>query len=111
MLSQNKNLNNFLLAEHFNFRPILSFIKEKDEQQWKIEYIKIEANKVIFNNTNNSEEIVIVIGGFGGITIDGEISSLIKIGDIIHFQKNVIRSVANVNDDELLEVIFITINQ
>ncbi len=109
MFLQNSNKYNFILTKQCNFHTLIPFISEGEKHHWSVEYIKIAANEVVFNNTKNSEEIIIVIGGSGGATINGE-GALIKAGNIIHFRKNTIRSLANVDEKELLQVICITIS-
>lgn len=109
MFLKNLNQYNFLLAEHFNFYPLMPFITESKNHTWKMEHFEIDANEVIFSNTGSAEEIVIVISGCGGMTMNGETSSLIKTGDLIHISKNTIRSFANINEEEPLQVVCISI--
>lgn len=108
MTFENLDQNNFLLDEKFYFYPLVPFIKDGIKNEWKIEHIKIAAEEVLFNNTKDNAELIIVLSGSGGISIDGD-CSLIKTGDLVHFPKNTVRSIANADLEELLHVILITI--
>ena len=109
MLLLNQNYHNFLLAEYFNFHPLMPFINNGKNNEWNIKFLKIGGNEVVFDNTNNNEELVIVISGCGGVTLNGE-SSIVKAGDLICIPKNTVRSIANINNEELLQVVSITIS-
>jgi quercetin dioxygenase-like cupin family protein len=99
---------NILLDERFYFYPLLPFISENQEANWKLKYIKISAEEVLFNNTNNNEELVIVLSGSGVITIDLK-TTRIKTGDLIHIKKNTTHSVENVDPKELLYCVRIAV--
>lgn len=96
----------FFLSE--NIRNLLSFITIERKVSSKIEYLTVEANQAFFNNTKDSIEIIIIAGGKGGMTVNGEKSFLIHTGDIIYMPQNSIRSFANI-ENEILNIILITI--
>lgn len=102
-----QNQSSFILDENFYFNHFMPFITEGKDNEWKIKYLKIKTNEVLFRNTNNNDELIIVLSGNGGITVNGE-GSLIKTGDLIHLYKNTIYSIANIKKEEL-HVVFITI--
>lgn len=108
MIMKKTNNTDFLLAENFSFHQMMPFISEGVKSEWKLEHLKIFSEEVLFNNTGNNAELIIILSGSGGISIDGS-SSIVKAGDLIHFPKNIIRSIANVNSEEVLHAILITI--
>lgn len=102
MFIQNKD--SFFLDEKFYFNQFIPFIDKKEESDWKIKYLKIRTNEVLFHNTNDNDELIIILSGNGGITINGE-SSLTNTGDIVHCPKNTIRSIANIKNEDLHAII------
>lgn len=101
---------NLVFSEQFNVKSLQLLINKQiinNSHDWNIEILKINANEVIFNNTGEREEIIIVLDGEGGITIDGE-SMLIKKGNMIYVPRNTVRSVANI-DNKVLIILFISL--
>ncbi|MCT4635004.1 MAG: cupin domain-containing protein [Rickettsiales bacterium] len=106
MFIQNKD--SFFLDENFYFNQFIPFINKEKENEWKINYLKIKTNEVLFHNTKDNDELIVILSGNGGITMNKE-STLTKTGDLVHFPKNTIRSIANIKKEDL-HVIIITIN-
>ena len=96
-----------LIVKCIDLELLMLIMTEENIYKFKMEFVKIRAEEVIFRSTKNTEELIIVVGGSGGITINGE-SKLIKTGDVIYIPKNVVRSIANINQEELLQVILLT---
>jgi mannose-6-phosphate isomerase-like protein (cupin superfamily) len=105
MLS-NINHHNFIIKRS-DLTALMLVMAEEEIYKFKMTLMRIRAEEVMFRSTKNTEELIIIVGGSGGITINGE-GALIKSGDIIYIPKNTIRSVANINQEALLEVILIT---
>lgn len=106
----NLTKSNLIFSEQFNVKSLQLLINKQiinNSHDWNIEILKINANEVIFNNTGEREEIIIVLDGEGGITIDGE-SMLIKKGNMIYIPRNTVRSVANI-DNKVLIILFISL--
>jgi mannose-6-phosphate isomerase-like protein (cupin superfamily) len=66
----------------------------------KVELIKIPTESTSSFCTKNSNEILVVVEGNGGIVINGN-SSLVKNGDIIHIPSNSVRSISNLECQNL----------
>ncbi len=92
----------------YNFTSLVKLMKKEKIWDCRIEFIIIKANEVISTKTKDAE-FIIVIKGSGGVIIKGE-SKLIKTGDVIYVSENSLRSIANINYNELLEVICIIPN-
>ncbi len=105
----NINNCNCIVTEHFNFISLMLFIAKKKTWECKMELVRMRADEVILKKIKDSEELIIVIGGSGGVIINGE-GTRIKAGDVVYIPRNALRSVANINKAELLQVVFITMN-
>lgn len=103
-----KDKTNILLDEKLYFYPFLPFISNDKETNWKLKYIRISAEEVLFNNTNSNEELIIILSGAGIITMDME-TTRIKTGDLIHIKKNTTHSIENIDAQEMLHFIRITV--
>lgn len=102
-----ENQNSFLLDENLYFNQFMPFITEGKDNEWKIKHLKIKTDEVLFQNLKNNDELIVILSGKGGITINGE-SSLIKTGDLVHFSKNAVCSIANIEKEDI-HVVSITI--
>ena len=63
-------------------------------------FLNISKNNSNLKYSFKKSEVIVVIGGEGGIVI-GDKSSIIKAGDIIRIPQNSTRSITNVNSIEL----------
>ncbi|MGB4190977.1 MAG: hypothetical protein WBJ81_00300 [Rickettsiales bacterium] len=108
-MARNINNYNFIIAENFDLASLVHLMVKEKDWECKIEFFVIRANEVISTKTKNAE-LIIVAGGSGGVIIKGE-SNLIKTGDIIYVPENSLRSVANINYNELLQIVLITVNK
>lgn len=90
-----KNLLQFNLRDQ---NHILSLIA--NTLDCKVEFIKIPTESAISFYTSHSKEILVIVEGNGGIVINGN-SSLVKNGDIIHVPANSVRSLSNVETQDL----------
>lgn len=106
MYIDNVDKLNFLLGDSFSFKSLLPFVKKEKNQIYTIQCLEISANQVLFDDTKNSSEIITIVAGKGGMTIDWEKSFLINTGDMLYIPKNTVRSFANI-ENETLDVIII----
>ncbi len=100
----NTDLSSFQLKENCLFGPLLSGSFSNNDN-CKVELIRIPGEAATSSYIKDNNEILVVVQGSGGLTIDGA-SKLIKMGDIIHIPSNSVRSISNI-DNQYLQVVSI----
>ncbi|MEK6733964.1 MAG: cupin domain-containing protein [Pseudomonadota bacterium] len=78
---------------------ILSWLN-KNKKYYSTEILLVEQNSVLTLHTRDKKELIIVISGNGGFTINGK-GTIIKFGDLLYTPSNSVRTLANVEEEPL----------
>jgi mannose-6-phosphate isomerase-like protein (cupin superfamily) len=71
-----------------------------NQKNHSIELINIATEAATSSYTNDNTEVLIILNGKGGISINGTIIP-IKSGDVIHVSPRSIRSLSNIEEQNL----------